>query len=155
MDDVHYYPDKNQPFLNSTGNGNQIPKGRQSFVNKFSNFGSTIVTIYTFQSKRPRRTRVVPICDHHHQRPSSSMAGRCKSRTPSHFFKIILPSTIQQMKLVSNVSCYTIFQWLTCLILNIFTCSCMHVSSCFLFISNPFLPNLVYLIIMFIEKNFI
>ena len=110
LNDVHCYPDKNQPFLNSTGNGNQIPKGRQSFVNKFSNFGSTIVTIYTFQSKRPRRTRVVPICDHHHQRPSSSMAGRCKSRTPSHFFKIILPSTIQQMKLVSNVSCYNIFQ---------------------------------------------
>ena len=110
LNHVHYCPDKNQPFLNSTGNGNQIPKGRQSFVNKFSNFGSTIVTIYTFQSKRPRRTRVVPICDHHHQRPSSSMAGRCKSRTTSHFFKIILPSTIQQMKLVSNVSCYNIFQ---------------------------------------------
>ncbi|KAL4595853.1 hypothetical protein ACB092_12G122100 [Castanea dentata] len=27
------------------------------------------------------------------------MAGRCKGRTPSHFFKIILPSTIQHMKL--------------------------------------------------------
>ncbi|XP_065623851.1 B3 domain-containing protein REM19 isoform X2 [Quercus suber] len=30
------------------------------------------------------------------------MAGRCKSRTPSHFFKIILPSTIQHMKLTAT-----------------------------------------------------
>ena len=117
-----------------------------------------------FLIKETSPARVVPNCDHHHQRfngqlrPSSSMVGRCKSRTASHFFKIILPSTIKHMKLVSNLPCYTIFQWLTCLILNMFTSSvaraCMWVLVS-VFISNPFLPNLVYLIIMFIKINFI
>ena len=71
-----------------------------------------------FLIKETSPATVVPNCDHHHQRfngqlrPSSSMVGRCKSRTPSHFFKIILPSTIKHMKLVSNLPCYTIFQWL-------------------------------------------
>jgi len=44
---------------------------------------------------RNRRTRVVPNRSYDH-RPSSSMAGT----RPSHFFKIILPSTIDDKKLV-------------------------------------------------------
>ncbi|XP_062152445.1 B3 domain-containing transcription factor VRN1-like [Alnus glutinosa] len=40
------------------------------------------------------QTRVVPNWSHDHRRPSSSMAGR-----PSHFFKTIVPSNINDQKL--------------------------------------------------------
>ncbi|XP_059455206.1 B3 domain-containing transcription factor VRN1-like [Corylus avellana] len=46
------------------------------------------------KKSRTRRTRVVPDRSYDH-RPSSSMAGR----RPSHFFKVILPSTIRDRKL--------------------------------------------------------
>ncbi|XP_050254198.1 B3 domain-containing transcription factor VRN1-like [Quercus robur] len=47
---------------------------------------------------KAHRTRMVPNWNYnHHQQPSSSMTART---VPSHFFKIILPSTMQQMKLM-------------------------------------------------------
>jgi hypothetical protein len=51
--------------------------------------------IMAANKSRIRRTRVVPNRRYDH-RPSSCMAGR----RPSHFFKIVLPSTIDDKKLV-------------------------------------------------------
>ncbi|XP_059438742.1 B3 domain-containing transcription factor VRN1-like [Corylus avellana] len=59
-----------------------------------SNQTTIVIRLFLLYMARTRRTRVVPNRSYYH-RPSSSMAGR----RPSHFFKVILPSTIHDKKL--------------------------------------------------------
>ena len=70
------------------------------FVYIFRTVVSTIEVILLIMvaKSKTRQTEVKPNWNFDHYRASSSMAGR--ARKPSQFFKIILPSAMQHMKLV-------------------------------------------------------
>ena len=90
----------NLKHSNSSCNCSQLLLQCRFWIHIYTIVQSNIVVILLIMAakSKARQTKVKPNKNFDHYQASSSMAG--KGKRPSQFFKIILPSTMEHMKLV-------------------------------------------------------